>query len=120
MNTSEILNQAADYIEEYGWVQCGGWYPLWEEPACLEGAMRVVTMQHTGEDIFTAPADSKWGPLYARAKAAMRNYLGVGNPWVWNDEIGRTEEEVIEALRAAALMEEVKEGKAAIEIEVEV
>lgn len=112
MKTSEVLNKAADLIEQRGWAQGGGagdtpyrsTDPWGEEsdtaPLCLEGA------------IFAAAGwdrrDERWGcPAYR----AVDDYLGLLSfpLFFFNDEPGRTPEEVVAVLRGAALVESVKE-----------
>ena len=69
--TSEVLNRAADLIEERGWTQgTQGWK--------VDGA-----------------------------------FLDTDEPWKWNDTRGRTASEVIEVLRATAVIEAARETEAA-------
>ncbi|MGD9753305.1 MAG: hypothetical protein AB7W59_20110 [Acidimicrobiia bacterium] len=120
MNTSDVLNTAADLLEERGWTQVQGWG--WEKGLsnlCLEGGILIASGidMHTTtvfRDLNTCPAAT-----------AVREYLTLepmdpnwhsGDPretgplWCWNDAIGRTAEQVIATLRATALMVAARES----------
>jgi hypothetical protein len=82
----KLLNDAADYLETYGWIQGaagsnGG-------PACVIGALAFC-----GPDEFQCFGD---------ATERLRSYLGCYIA-AWNDTPGRTKEEVVRALRLAAI-----------------
>jgi hypothetical protein len=113
MNTSEILNKAADILQVRGWAggvgAAQGWHPNPAEttPVCVEGALRLAN----GTD---------WRP--EAAVDALRDYLRDLYPecinphcakgiivFAWNDQPGRTESEVIEVLRACAVIEASRE-----------
>lgn len=109
--TSEVLNRAADLIEERGWVQgVDGMIADGCSPLCLEGgiAAAIGADMHAGagpyppkyfyDDVEECPA---W--------AAVTSYLSL-RPYVWNDNEGRTAAEVVEVLRAVALIEAAKEN----------
>lgn len=85
----KLLFDAADLIEERGWCQ----HTRQDESGamCILGAISVA---HDGD------AHSQWstGP----AGSLMASYLGT-SPAPWNNEFGRTKEEVVAAMRAAAL-----------------
>lgn len=104
MKTSEVLNKAADLIEEHGWEQGGTRNGVGETyyvhaGYCVEGA------------IAAANGASQYFMGYrCEAYDAVKNYLNQ-LPWTWNDAIARTEQEVIEVLRAAALIEQAKENQ---------
>ena len=106
LSVSETLNKAADLIEERGWVKDGdGW--AWDKPAsplCLEGAIfaahspEVTEFWHS-QHINECPAGN-----------AVRGYLNMnGELWQWNDRGLRTATEVIEVLRATAVIEAARE-----------
>lgn len=111
MNTSEILNRAADLIEEKGWAQAGGWYG--EEKyggsaggkLCLEGGIQAamnLPMGGKNDMIFhTCPA-------FQSVREYLRHTMFYA-PFAWNDRPERTAEEVIEVLRACALIEASRE-----------
>ena len=118
MNTSEVLNRAADVIEERGWTQGGDSNDQpWDGPngVCLEGGIAAA-----------AGLDRRFGgfpDLYNGCPAyeAVVSHLGLnpmpkrgGAPimdavWQWNDKPGRTASEVIEVLRACAVIEAARE-----------
>jgi hypothetical protein len=108
--TSEVLNRAADLIEERGWIQGPFGMRTVTRELCLEGAVRLASGGQTTSDgallhyLASAPCP---------AGNAVIAYLGEGEPWLWNDEPGRTAAEVIEVLRAAAVIEAAREQKMA-------
>jgi membrane-bound lytic murein transglycosylase B len=92
--TTTVLLSAADYIERHGWCQ---------------GAMR------TGDAVCAARAltiaAEHQVSIAERAGHRLARSLGTGgdaravpgwNVPTWNDKLGRTQEEVVEALRNAA------------------
>lgn len=116
MKTSEVLLRAANLIEERGWVQGpGGWPGYGGEHAieglCLEGGL----MAALGETFDTSKMGVFWNcPAYRAVEAYLdrprREEVG-GDLWRWNDAPeGRTAEEVVTTLRAAALVETIKEA----------
>jgi len=84
---AQILLDAADLIETYGWVQ--GRLGTCEVGFCITGALRQA---------------SQWGIRQGcgEAQRALHRSLGGMNPSTWNDVPGRTKEEVIAQLRKAA------------------
>lgn len=96
MRTSEVLNKAADHIEQYGHMvgRAHGDGTLRTAPACMIGAIGVATIDGTSD--------------YAPAVDSLRSYL----PWPatipdWSDS--HTAAEVVEALRACAVIEAARE-----------
>lgn len=91
MNTSEILNTAADLIEERGWRQgtAGA-----GEGVCAISALAAA-----------APGPSKW----LHAANVFADYLSVELVFVWNDAPERTATDVVAALRSAAAIEQARE-----------
>ena len=109
--TSEILNKAADLIEERGWVQGTGWGRD-TAALCLEGgiaaAAGIVRTLGNGFIYQGCPAyDAVCS--YLNRHPRPRQYPVLDSLWDWNDTPGRTAEEVIEVLRAAALIEQARE-----------
>jgi hypothetical protein len=91
MQTSEVLNRAADLIEKRGW-----WSPTSKGALCANNAISEA-------------ADSP----YAAAHEAFKNHIGgrvITDIWDWNDAPDRTADEVIATLRACALIEAAKEN----------
>jgi hypothetical protein len=126
--TSEVLNRAADLIEERGWVGRGGqgWTDDAGSPLCIEGAISAAM----GTAIYAYGGFTS-APNRCPAGLAVREHLGLG-PYVgvstsralfaWNDELRlvngefvsvRTQAEVVEVLRAAAVIEAAREQKMA-------
>lgn len=83
---SKTLLDAADYIEEHGWCQEFMWA---DGRVCALGAILIA--KGTG---LSGPRD--------RLMAFLKNPESITK---WNDAPGRTKDEVVSALREAALME---------------
>lgn len=111
--TSEVLNRAADLIESRGWVQgSAGMIIATDSPLCLQGAIGAAAGMAESPDA----RHSSGAPVYdylvtqtCPAGDAVRAYLGYGKPWMWNDHHERTATEVIEVLRAVAVIEAARE-----------
>lgn len=114
--TSEVINLAADLIEERGWTKGGvGMLADNTSKLCLEGAIGAVIDAGT-----VASCAIEGGPLVydydhihaCPAYAAVQDYLGGGQTlWVWNDMVADVQR-VIEVLRAAAAVEAAREDAA--------
>ena len=104
MQTSEVLNKAGDHVQQYGHIKGTGHGPgdMRFAPACVIGAVRVVTLDLLHLDRDTA---------YAAGLDAMRRYMprGVCIP-DWSDAPERTADDVVAAFRAAALIEAAREN----------
>lgn len=116
MNTSEVLNAAADHIERRGWTGASGtdsevtkraWYPDPEAvyPVCAEGALRLANGGLRANDAIKALKVY----LHDRYPECVNSVSGEVVVFSWNDAPGRTADEVIAALRAAAVIEAAKE-----------
>ncbi len=94
MNTSEVLDRAADLIEERGWHQGGaGWGG--------DGSLCVINA--------CSQVDRRMG-AWLDATDRVMDYLGInGGLAGWNDAPGRTQAEVVGVLRAAAVVEAARE-----------
>jgi hypothetical protein len=117
MNTSEVLNKAADLIEERGWVQGGvnGIDDPWGlagGPVCLEGSIVAALGLKFRSALYDCPAYNAVAQHLDRkpmpADAPFHDSL-----WAWNDAPARTASEVIEVLRAAAVIEAAREQETA-------
>lgn len=97
MKTSEVLDAAAAYLTLNGWQQLSMGQP--GGPRCVMGAFKSVLGEESIVEAVSTPA-----------YLALRNYLD--DDWVseWNDADGRTAAEVIEVLRAAAVIEAARES----------
>lgn len=124
MNVSDTLNKAADLIQERGWVGTGGkgWEANEGTPLCIEGAIQAALGMPGGIAVTQVNTCS--------AGSAVREYLELGEfEWhktdalfMWNDRARyvdgeltsvRTAEEVIEVLRATAVIEAARESELA-------
>lgn len=103
--TSVTLDLAADAIQMAGW---GQGPDSWRDSngLCLEGGIMAAVGIPAGK--------AGWADALTNCPAyrAMSEYLAVSEVWTWNDAEGRTQQEVIEVLRAAAAVERVKEATA--------
>lgn len=85
----KVLLDAADYIERYGHAK--GWYfdGMQENPpACILGALMAA---------------SGYEPVPFGAVTLLQKHVYETHLAYWNDKPARTKQEVIEALRGAAL-----------------
>lgn len=108
--TSEILNRAADLIEERGWTAVGGWifdYSFADSNLCLEGGIQAA-MGFRGVGRVER-IQLRSCPAYV----AMSSHINSELLYWWNDAKERTAPEVIEALRACAVIEASRERDSA-------
>jgi hypothetical protein len=113
MQTSEVLNKAADLIEERGWSprgNNGAWHPKpgSTTPLCVEGALRLAAGRRDQDAL-----DALSGYLNDRYPECFNPFSGRVLPFSWNDRTGRTSSEVIEVLRACAVIEASRERESA-------
>lgn len=95
MTIAEVLEGAANYIEEHGWQQGHAGVP--GGPRCLAGAIHSA--------IGVEPVHHGLVDLLPKEFRSALNAVGKQtqtSPVLWNDLPGRTKEQVIDALRAAA------------------
>lgn len=93
----EVLARAADIIQQRGWHQ--GWFIDRDTGAvCCVGAIRIAGGL-TATPIYDRDAAAH--DLVLNARSRMFGHLK-RSVSVWNDEPGRTQAEVVAALRAAA------------------
>lgn len=121
LTPADILRCAARYLELHGWNQ-GTYYAPTEDnnpfpPACVSAALGMATHGHR-MPIPNGLKTSSGAREYSRALDALTCYLlattpdpvhivddedvPTGDPFEWNDHPGRTAEQVITTLRAAA------------------
>lgn len=108
LSTSEVLNKAADLIEEHGWTKGQGWTDT-GKGLCLEGGIAAALGIETN---FAAPHDEDDYTQFAACPAyrAVKDYLGYrADLWNWNDRRAESAEDVIATLRATALIEAARE-----------
>ena len=91
----DLLN-AAEYIERHGWCQSRAFDG---DRACMMGAIYAAT-GGTFRGLTVGAVDERY------LNAVMRVLLIAPSPTRWNDEKGRTKQEVIDALRQAAYLKE--------------
>lgn len=129
MLTSEVLDRAADEIERRGWVQGSGWNLDSGGPTCLEGAIATVLEWDRDMPMSFGALSACPAGQAVRAYLDMNPKIGEAREWCtgsgaatacaplfyWNDTPGRTAAEVIEVLRAAAMVERTREAAAVAE-----
>lgn len=103
MNASDVLNKTADRLESNGWLQ-GGLGGI-EGPNCTVGALRIAGEVPEECLVPDGPVEDAWH--------SFMDYIGGVQIADWNDHPRRTATEVVEALRAAALIEAAKENPGA-------
>lgn len=100
------LLEAANVIEAQGWTQ--GYY--WDEEQARDGVSkhlcRVCAMGALHIAIYGSPdtraLQEQQGGVLSDCLQAIRKVIGRAMIAAWNDDDGRTEEEVVSALRRAA------------------
>lgn len=128
MRTSEILNAAADLIQQRGWDKGSGW-PMSDDdhdgPLCLEGGIMAAMGLHM--DVHAETNEEYASFATCPAYRAVQEYLDL-NPiqvdpvtynildgdvlWEWNDDlrtVWTAKSKVIKTLRAAALVQAARE-----------
>lgn len=117
ITAAQVLSGAVERIQKYGWLQ--GCYAVTAEAVTASpvgraipagtpcgAAGNLIGTEVGATDVIGALRQSKYGRLdhvaVDEAKAVLRRDLGVDNLADWNDEPGRTKEQVIAALKAAA------------------
>jgi hypothetical protein len=120
MTVKQVLTGAAKRLQEKGWTQ-GCYGKMAEEFASTDGFAAVPAGSPCGAggnlvgipvaetDVIGAlrqqagwRASDAANAIVDEAKALLRRHLAVDNLATWNDEEGRTKEQVIAALKAAA------------------
>ncbi len=86
----EVLLEAADLLETRGW--CQGIMVNEKGQMCLVGSIKEALWKR----------DADCGINYDDLTFRLKKYIGHDFIPSWNDEIGRTQAQAIEALRAAA------------------
>jgi hypothetical protein len=124
MNTSDTLNLAADLIEQRGWTKGQGWNDSTNRPLCLEGGIMAALGWSFGSadydplELWDCPAyravQAYLNFSHDKALASPRHHYPspVDPLWRWND-FSSAASEVIEVLRAAAVVEAARETEAA-------
>lgn len=100
MNIAEVLTRAADVIDERGWCQGEAWAPGGQ--VCAHGAIwEALGIDRIDYDQGELTTGAR--PVFGAACDAIRRHIGPGRSVTgWNDEPGRTKDDVTAALRAAA------------------
>jgi hypothetical protein len=115
VSPAEVLRGAALYLARHGWHQ-GGFYDVTSDevfpPACAAGAIRVAVCGEPVSDLVDQGDRRPQAQDVIMAQRVLAAYLDHEFlPWEassldivgdWNDEDGRTTEQVIAALNAAA------------------
>ena len=102
MTAKQIVSCAADYIEKNGLLKGDYWtydeesYPVPNGPCCTMGALRTCA----STDRYP-PNIWNRGSLEAALRAVEARLSGRTVP-EWNDDPGRTQEEVVSTLREVA------------------
>lgn len=106
--TSEVLNLAADLIQQRGW-GTGPASMVGANGLCIMGAINAATIGRTPGDEGYELADT------CPAGQAVHAYLDTADLemdslWQWNDTSATDAAEVIEVLRAVAVIEAARES----------
>jgi hypothetical protein len=114
MNTSEVLNKAADLIEERGW-GTGHAAMLGQSGVCIMGAIHHAVTGRFGDN-YAAVHNCPAGQAVA-SYLELNPRRGSDGLWWWNDDLGDEMDEpdgqrkVVEVLRAAAVIEAARESE---------
>lgn len=115
MKTSEILTKAADIIEAQGWVKGEQGTVVGEGPKCLMGAVAQAAGMTTFPAAWRDQEHYSYTGLYDHpAGKALVEHMGVADSdhlWKFNDAAEGVND-VLEVLRAAALVEAGREDYA--------
>lgn len=96
VTAADVLNRAADLLGEWGWCKGAARH---EDSFCLLGAIAFAANGYPPRS--SAITDADCTDLYVTAKEILRPFTG-GELGIWNDEPGRTKEQVVAKLREAA------------------
>lgn len=114
MNVSDTLNLAAELIEERGWTtNIQGWgdseSPV---PLCIEGGIMAALGidSSSNASVESCPA---YAAVVSHLGGRIVNLAGDHDDrlWMWNDVVARDQTEVIEVLRATAVIEAAREAR---------
>jgi hypothetical protein len=114
VKTSEVLNRAADLIEERGWAKGPlAWGDDGAHPLCLEGGI-IAALGGKGWKLDRAWQEAFWTcPAYQSVAAYVDHDVSFDQStpkqplWEFNDD--HSAAEVIEVLRACAVIEQARE-----------
>jgi hypothetical protein len=102
ITTEEVARRVAEKIEKYGWVQ--GWAGNEENGFCLYGAF-LAAYEESGE---TYCAEEAWNMFWKNMQRQVRTAPGEHSadaayrePWHYNDEPGRSAEDVLLMIKKA-------------------
>jgi hypothetical protein len=92
---ADLIDDAADHLETYGWLQGALGQPC--RPSCASGAL---TWASDNDDHYHHLATAH-DALADRIQADLgdENFYGLSR---WNDSVGRTRQQVLDTFRAAA------------------
>ena len=102
MKSSNILEDAADYIEQHGWCQQD--YFNANGNVCTQGAIMAVRTRYEADNINIYSTSNDIDTITeAFLEALDQVSLFVGDAVsLWNDDPDRTKEEVVKTLRKVA------------------
>lgn len=119
MNTSDVLNEAADRIAEAGW-QSGAMGWTGSGGLCLEGGLVAAlgiddpsVSEEVHAEFRACPAYQAVLRYLADDPALVHKEDDRPELWRWNDAEGREQTRVVEVLRAAAVVEAARESDVA-------
>lgn len=102
MTPQEILLAAADLIEHTGWTQGQNARDI-NGRKCAPGSLRAICFCLEGSQVRIAPRSRRQredARIMVHRELEQRGFARAS--WFWNDQTGRTKEEVVELMRAAA------------------
>ena len=105
---ADVLERAADYIDEHGW--CQERYTTDGVKCCAAGAINMVTTGDPGITRVNEYHIARYVALETLGDVIEEND-GWGSVSEWNDHPGRTQAEVVAKLREVAAAERAKAAK---------
>ncbi|QCX81169.1 hypothetical protein C9F11_37930 [Streptomyces sp. YIM 121038] len=106
-DVADALDRAADHIERYGWAQ-GALYDGRQAEGAPTSECRVCAIGAINTAVYGSPSypayDSPHHDLALLAERWLRVYLQLDTVTLpeWNDALGRTQEQVVQAMRDTA------------------
>lgn len=106
LTVSEVLSKAAALIEPEGAWGRNNYASDTRGEVVVACSPRAVCWCASGAIVRATGSDDAFNPLAMQARLALRDILGEGSIPAWNDARGRTQAEVVSALREAAKLAE--------------
>lgn len=120
MKTTEVIFQESyDLLKESEWIQGTMHEPMVDlngdrigpDGYCMVGAVRKSIFDKANFLSFVTKRDTEEWFLYEQSLAKLERVIGQRSPTGWNDEEGRTKDEVLEVLKEAQALPDIPEDE---------